>query len=233
MSYELLAFDLELLLERLQDGTDFPYGDGDERLINNINQTARTLRLPEPIEARISESSVYFEVRRWGTGEKAASEYHAQLIAMIIDGEAVYEHRNAMRGPGACVLNTLRDWLNEAKRQRLVQMIEKEPPRYSEPTGTLTPIQNAMRTILLDKAQAEGPEARMSSGELMFSLRKLGISNVSAAQISKSANALTKKGCECRSGGPHGGYRLIPLGRLVHGDGELATSGKKLARTGS
>lgn len=233
MSYKLLAFDLEVLLERLQGGTNFPYGDGDKLLIDRINQTARELLLAEPIAAEISEASVLLEVRRWGTGEKAADLYQAQCIAMLLDGTPVYDHGNALRGSGMALMNTLRDWLNEAKRQRLGQKIAEETPRHPKPRPTLSPIQSAMKEVLLNKAQTDGPEASASSSEISYALSKRGFGKVTADRISKAAKALSRKGYECRSGGPYAGYRLISCDPLDRDEVGLARSGKKLARSGS
>ena len=212
MSFKLLAHDLEAVLERLQEGTDFPYGEGDDALISQVNQTAKALRLPEPIEAEITQSRVHLAVRRWGTGETVAAADRAQMIAMLIEGEPVYVHDNALADTGDMFIAPLRDWLRQARREQLVQHIKDETPVFPEPTEPLTPIEAEIRAILMEHASGRQAPAPVTGGELIMQLKRRGFGDVAADAVSKRVKSLSSKGCPCGSK-RHAGYWLIPTPR--------------------
>lgn len=208
MSFKLLAHDLESILERLQEGTDFPYGEGDEALISQVNQTAKGLRLPEPIDAAITQSSVYLAVRRWGTGETVADAYRAQSIAMLIDGEPFFAHSNALDGSGDRLLAPLRDWLRQARREQIVQHVKDESPVFPEPTTPLTRMETAVRKILMEEAQGRASGWAVSGGTIIMKLQKVMGKPVAPSTVCRTVSRLTDKGCPCDSS--KAGYWLLP-----------------------
>lgn len=230
MSFKLLAHDLEAVLERLQEGTDFPYGEGDEALISQVNQTAKGLRLPEPIDAVITQSSVHLAVRCWGTGETVAAAERAQLIAMIIEGEPVFLHDTALADTGDIFIAPLRDWLRQARREQLVQQIKDETPVFPEPTEPLTPVEAEIRAILMEHASGRQTPAPVPGGELIMQLKRRGFGDVAADALSKRVKSLSSKGCPCGSK-RHVGYWLIPTQREPDNAHFAATTCNKRQQT--
>jgi len=208
MSYKLLEFDLQTLLDRIEEATDFPYGDGDDALIAHVNDQASALGLHAPIKADIAEEQFMIEVFRWNTCEWAFMVQHSQPCWMVGEKKA-FIHDGALGDSGPKLAKTLRSWLREVQRAQMVERVENERPVYPEPPAELSRLERAIYDILLERAQGSEGSA-ISGAELITTLEARGEGRLSDSTLSKKVKSLSAKGCPCGSR-PHHGFWLMPL----------------------
>jgi hypothetical protein len=224
MSFKVLALEIDEILRRVRQGTDFPYGRGDEAMVRSANAAAKSLGLPEPFDLELSESHVYLGIRDFSTGELVGSVTALQPIAPVAVAPPIHIHDKALRDVPQGLVDALMDWRHMIAREQCIDEERQAAPEYPEPQRTLTPRQEQIRQALLERSHGRGLAWGMTAEELRRALERAGIEPPQAPSISKDMQAIRDAGCPYTTG--RRGYRLLACSEIALGKALAGRDGK-------
>jgi hypothetical protein len=109
-SFKLLALEIDEILRRVQQGTNFPYGCGDEAMVRSANAAARSLGLAEPFDLELSESRVCLGIRDFRTGKMAVLVTALQPMFPVAVSPPIHLHDKALGDVPQGLIDALMDW---------------------------------------------------------------------------------------------------------------------------
>ena len=109
-SFKLLALEIDEILRRVQQGTNFPYGRADEATVRKANAVARSLGLAEPFDLELSESRVCLGIRDFRTGEMVVLVTALQLMLPADVSPPIHLHDRALGDSRQGLIDALMDW---------------------------------------------------------------------------------------------------------------------------